>query len=130
MSLQPEQLAWFLLEVVNRTQARGRTAQLVVPRDPEIVSELGRELNTAPTEEELVSAEEYLERHGYVALSDFQLSRATYTITTAGLDWLSEGLPWRPEVPQTAAGEPDRDTVSPEPQSGMSRPWWRRVFGG
>jgi hypothetical protein len=24
----------------------------------------------------------------------------------------------------------ERGTVSPEPQSGTSRPWWRRIFGG
>jgi hypothetical protein len=36
VSLETGQLAWLVLKTVNRTQAKGSTVRLVVPRDPEI----------------------------------------------------------------------------------------------
>ena len=84
-----EQRAWVVLRTVNRTQAKGSTARIVVPRDPEVAYELA----VAPTEDELLSAEEYLLDQGYVAPVDIGLTRGTYTITPAGLDWLDSGPP-------------------------------------
>ena len=84
---EPEQLAWVVLQTVNRTQAKGSTARIIVPRDPEVAYEL----DMLPTEDELLSAEEYLLDHGYVASVDIGLTRGTYTITPAGLDWLDRG---------------------------------------
>ena len=84
-----EQLAWVVLCTVNRTQAKGSTARVIVPRDPE----LAYELDVVPTEDEFLSAEEYLLDQGYVAPVDVGLTRGTYTITPAGLVWLDRGSP-------------------------------------
>ncbi len=88
----PDHLAWIVLQTVNLTQAKGSTARIVVPRDPEVA----RNLEVLPTEDELLSAEEYLLDQGYVAAVDIGLTRGTYTITPVGLDWLDRG---RPEPP-------------------------------
>ena len=90
---EPEQLAWTVLQTVNRTQAKGSTARIVVPRDPEVEYDL----DVVPTEDQLLSAEEYLLDHGYVAAVDISLTRSTYVITPARLDWLERGLPELPE---------------------------------
>ena len=87
-----EQLAWLVLWTVNQAQAKGSTARVIVPRDPEVAYEL----EVVPTEDELLSAEEYLLDQGYVAPVDIGLTRGTYTITPAGLDWLEGGLPEPP----------------------------------
>jgi hypothetical protein len=84
-----EHLAWVVLRTVNRTQAKGSTARVIVPRDPEVAYEL----EVVPTEDELLTAEEYLLDQGYVAPVDIGLTRGTYTITPAGLDWLESGPP-------------------------------------
>jgi hypothetical protein len=49
---------------------KGSTARLVVPRDPELADELGQELGSIPTDEDLLSAEEYLGERGYLAPAD------------------------------------------------------------
>jgi hypothetical protein len=100
---ETEQLAWVLLQTVNRMQAKDSKVRLVVPRDPEVAYELGLD----PDDEELLLAEEYLLDHGYVALADITLTRGTYTITPAGLDWLDRGLPEMPEAPQPPKEEPE-----------------------
>jgi hypothetical protein len=87
-----EQLAWVVLWTVNRTQARGSTARIIVPRDPDVAYEL----EAVPTQDELLSAEEYLLDQGYVAPADIGLTRGTYTITPAGLAWLDSGPPEPP----------------------------------
>ena len=87
-----EQLAWLVLWTVNQAQAKGSTARVIVPRDPEVAYGL----EVPPTEDELLSAEEYLLDQGYVAPVDIGLTRGTYTITPAGLDWLESGLPEPP----------------------------------
>ena len=84
-----EQLAWLVLRTVNRTQAKGSTARVIVPRDPQVAYEL----EAVPSEDELLSAEEYLLEEGYVASVDIGLTRGTYTITPAGLNWLESGPP-------------------------------------
>jgi hypothetical protein len=83
-----EQLAWVVLHSANRTQSRGSTARLVVPRAPEAADELGREL----TDAQLRSVEEFLLDHGYVADADIGLTWSAYTVTPAGLKWLETGL--------------------------------------
>lgn len=65
-SLETERLAWVLLRTAHRTQAEGSTARLVVPRNPETVDELGRGLAPTPTEDDLLTAKEYQEEHGYL----------------------------------------------------------------
>ena len=47
----------------------------VGPRDPEIVDELGRELGLGPTDEELISAEDNLLEHGYIAPTSLGITR-------------------------------------------------------
>jgi hypothetical protein len=131
------------LRAANRTQARGSTVRLIVPRAPEVAEELGMEL----TEARLLSVEEYLQLHGYVAPANIELRWGTYTITPAGLQWLEEA-PSEPHEPPTEAPErlveepgasPEAPVERPEgeeiwldaasPQERSERPWWRRVFG-
>jgi hypothetical protein len=107
VSFETEQLAWVVLEAANRTQAKSRTVRLVVPRDPELLNELSMTLS----DEALLSAEEYLEDQGYIALVDIQLTRGTFTITPAGFKWLERGLPEPPEAPETPA-EPSEGTAT------------------
>jgi len=85
----------------------------------------------AVTDEELLSAEEYLERHGYLARADITLARGTYTITPAGLKWLERGSPQQLEPAGTVEEQQGRGEPLPatgEAQAGARRPWWRRVF--
>ncbi len=157
MGPEPEGLAWLVLRTANRTQAKGSTARIVVPRDPEMVDELGREWGVITTDDDLLSAEEYLEEHGYLAPTDIGLTRGTYTITPAGLRWIEGAPPGATETPQetgeraedtqlrrsSASGE---DRQGPELGTGVAgtgvaedrpggargvrRPWWRSVLGG
>jgi hypothetical protein len=118
MSFNTQQLAWLLLETVDRMQGRGTSVRLVVPSDPEVA----RELEPPLAEHELLAAEEYLLERGYIAPTNLGLTWGTYTITPAGLSWIAEGLPWPSEAPQTPATDKERA----EPR----RSQWRRVFGG
>jgi hypothetical protein len=126
------------LQTANRTQAKGSTARIVVPRDPGMVDELGRERGVIPTDD-LLSAEEYLEEHGYLAPTDIGLTRGTYIITPAGLRWIEGAPPGATETPQET-GERVGDTQlrrrsasgddRPGCARGVRRPWWRRVLRG
>jgi hypothetical protein len=131
MSPEPERLAWSVLRTANRTQAKGSTARIVVPRDPEMVDELGRERGVIPTDEDLLSAEEYLEEHGYLAPTDIGLTRGTYTITPAGLRWIEEDSPRLTETPHTTGERAEEtqlrrssasreDRQGPEPGTGVA----------
>ena len=145
-------LAWVVLRTSNRTQAKDSTARIVVPRDPEMVDELGREWGLLPTDDDLLSAEEYLEEHGYLALADIGLTRGTYTITPAGLRWIEGAPPGAPEkfwaagegaegtkpTQSPASGEyredpgpmtTDASEGRPGRVRGSRRPWWRRAPG-
>ena len=84
------------MRAANRTQAKGSTARIVVPRDPEMADELRREWGATPTDEDLLPAEEYLKEHGHLAPTDIGLTRGTFTITPAGLRWLDSALPGGP----------------------------------
>ena len=81
MSLDTQQLAWLVLQTVNRTQAKDTTIRLVVPRDPEVA----RQLDPMLVEHELLAAEAYLLERGYLAPTNLDLTWGTYTITAAGL---------------------------------------------
>ena len=138
------------MRTANRTQAKGSTARIVVPRDPEMVDELGRERGVIPPDDALLSAEEYLEEHGYLAPTDIGLTRGTYTITPAGLRWIEGAPPGATETSQVTGegsegAKPRRSPASgedregPEPGTGVAwtggargvrRSWWRRVLGG
>jgi hypothetical protein len=129
VSLETEQLAWLVLRVVNQTQTKGSIVRLAVPTDPEVDAQLP----VAVTDEELLSAEEYLEGHGYLARADITLSRGTYTITPAGLKWLERGSPQQLGATETIMEAPER--AEPRPVTGGAqesarRPWWRRIIGG
>jgi hypothetical protein len=97
MSLDTQQLAWLILQMVNRTQGKGTTIRLVVPRDPEVARQLDATLaeHALPAAEEymLLAAEAYLLERGYIAPANLDLTWGTYTITPTGLGWLKEGLP-------------------------------------
>ena len=127
--LEGELLAWVVLRAANRTQSKGSTVRLVIPRAPEVTQEMGASFS----DEWLLAAEEYLLKRGYVALADVGLTRGAYTITPAGYRWLERdpvgvfrSLTHDPvgvergvtELPETA---PDR----PEKRPGL----WRTLFG-
>ncbi len=126
MSLDTQQLAWLVLQTVNRTQAKGTTIRLVVPRDPEVA----RQLDPTLVEHELLAAEAYLLEQGYLAPTNLDLTWGTYTITPAGLEWLKERLPDKEaafdsahraeEVEQERRRLADVEEPSPqEPSSGV-----------
>jgi|SRR5215210_2511913 len=127
MGLETEQLAWVVLQIANRTQSKGSTVRLLVPRAPEVAREMGME----PAEERMVAVEEYLLERGYVAPLDIGLSRGTYTITSAGLRWLRDRPPMLLEAMERAVSDTEcLDTsLLGGGQEVARRPWWR-VFGG
>ena len=86
---ETRRLAWIVLQTANRTQAKGSSVRLVVPRAPEVADELEPPLS----EVELLAVEEYLLERGYVAPDDIGLRWGTYTITPAGYYFLEAGLP-------------------------------------
>ena len=81
---ETELLAWSVLRAADRTQARGTTVRLVVPRAPDVAHDLDIEV----AEERLLTAEEWLVERGYLATANVGLTRGAYTITPAGLVWL------------------------------------------
>jgi hypothetical protein len=90
-----EELAYVVLQTVNRTQAKGTTARIVTPRDPEVTDELGMD----PDEDRLLGAVEYLLEQGYVVPAGIDLPRGDYTVAPAGLEWLEMGVTELPEAP-------------------------------
>ena len=117
MAGQTEQLAWVILRAANRTQARGSTVRLIVPRAPEVAEELGMEL----TEARVLSVEEYLQERGYVETANIGLTWGTYTITPAGLRWLEEAPSETPEPP-TEAPESVVEEPRESPDTPVERP--------
>lgn len=96
-----ESLARLVLRAANRTQAKGSSVRLAVPRAPEVAHEVDMEL----TEAQLLAVEGYLHNHGYVERVEMGLSWGTYTITLAGFEWLEGG--GMPEDPPSSAKEKD-----------------------
>jgi hypothetical protein len=76
-----------VLRAANREQAKGSTVRLVVPSAPEVAYEVGVELPEA----RLLEVEHYLQDHGYIEPVDIGLTRGSYTITPAGLEYLDVG---------------------------------------
>jgi hypothetical protein len=102
---ETERLARVVLRAANRTQAKGSTVRLVVPRAQEVVYELGMELGMELPQARLLEAEEFLQNHGYLVPVDIAgLTVGTYTITSRGLDWLDAGQSESSEVPRTTGG--------------------------
>ena len=111
-----------MLQAVNRVQAKGTTVRLVAPRDPDIVEELGGELGLGPTDEELLSAENYLLEHGYIAPTGLGITREIYTVTLAGLDWLDRDL----TPSRGASKEPSEEAHTREATHGVPEPLGER----
>ena len=112
-----EELAYVVLQTVNRTQAKGSTARIISPRDPEVADELGLD----PDEDRLLTAVEYLLEEGYVVPAGIELPRGDYTIAPAGLEWLEMGARTEPleapgEAPGEEATELSEGTASPQEQ--------------
>jgi hypothetical protein len=130
---ETERLAWAVLQATNRTQARGSTIRLVIPRAPEVAGELDTEIAV----ERIVVAEAWLQNRGYLAPANVGLTWGTYTITPAGIDWLGQGMPEPLEASQEDT-EPTPDPRLPSVPSGGTGPLaaservsrWRRMFGG
>jgi hypothetical protein len=129
---ETELLAWAVLRASNRTQARGTTVRLVVPRAPEVIDDLDME---GVAEERIVAVEEWLVERGYLTPADVVLTRGTYTITPLGLEWLRGAMP-EPLVAtrKVAEDEPDDDQApsggADVPGAPERVPWWRKVLGG
>jgi hypothetical protein len=146
-----EERAYVILQTVSRTQAKGTTARIVSPRDPEVTDELGMD----PDEDRLLTAVEYLLEEGYVVPAGIDLPRGDYTIAPAGLEWLEMGAMTESlEAPGEASGgeeaieSPEDATQLPQRRHSrrlpraliearrqvdrepIERPWWRRMFGG
>jgi hypothetical protein len=144
-----EELACVVLQTVNRTQAKGTTARIISPRDPEVTDELGLD----PDEDRLLTAVEYLLEEGYVVPAGIDLPRGDYTIAPAGLEWLEMGATTEPqeapgEAPNEEANERSEGTAPPQgrlprrlsqpliqahkqlDREPIERPWWRKMFGG
>src|SRR5215217_1244282 len=117
MGLETEQLAWVILQTANRTQSKGSTVRLLVPRAPEVTDEMGME----PTEERMEAVEEYLLERGYVSCVELGLSRGTYTITPAGLRWLSSRPPQILEVLERATRDMEWWLATSAPGGGQER---------
>ncbi len=124
---ETELLAWSVLRAANRTQARGTTVRLVVPRAPEVAHDLDIEV----AEERLLTAEEWLVERGYLATANVGLTRGTYTITPAGLDWIREGMPELLEASQKATEDaPGAPRPLSAPLRTLLRPLSASLGGG
>jgi hypothetical protein len=138
---ETELLAGALLRAVNRSQTKGSTVRLVVPRAPEVACELGMELPEA----RILEVEEYLQDYGYIEPVNIGLTRGMYTITPAGLEWLDMGasepcpatkdtqedIVKRPHgrIPRRLQREINKARKQLEERS-EERGWWQRMFGG
>jgi hypothetical protein len=107
MADETRRLAWIVLQTANRTQAKGSSVRLVVPRAPEVADELEPPLS----EVELLAVEEYLLERGYVAPDDIGLRWGTYTITPAGFYFLEAGLPEPKDSLRALAEEPGKEAA-------------------
>jgi hypothetical protein len=89
-----------VLQITNRTQGKGSTARLIFPRDPEVLEELGRTLGMGLADKDLLPLEGYLLEHCYVAPVEIGLSTGSYSITTAGFEWLGGSSSEPPVISQ------------------------------
>jgi hypothetical protein len=126
MNFETERLAWLILQIANRIQAKDSTARLIFPRAPEALEELGRTLGIGLADEALLPVEGYLLEHGYVEMVDIGLSTGSYSITTAGFEWLegslSEPLVMSQELYAQAQASDDTDYGAPELSERRGKP--------
>jgi hypothetical protein len=104
---ETRRLAWIVLQTANRTQAKGSSVRLVIPRAPEVADELEPPLS----EVELLAVEEQLLERGYVAPDDIGLRWGTYTITPAGFYFLEGGLPEPKDTLRELAKKPGEEAA-------------------
>jgi hypothetical protein len=125
---ETELLAWLVLRAANRTQARGSTVRLVVLRAPEVAYDLGGDLG----EDRFLASEKWLLDQGYLAPANGGLTWGTYTVTSAGLEWLRKGMPKPLEASTEATEQPGRAEPQPPLESAHSglRISRRRAAGG
>jgi DNA-binding PadR family transcriptional regulator len=118
---ETELLALVVLRAANRTQAKGSTVRLVVPSAPEVAYEVNVDLPEA----RLLEVEEYLQDHGYIEPVDMGLTRGSYTITPAGLEYLdvsaSEPLAGSYEGVTEPSEELDPSHATPHLDTGVTR---------
>ena len=137
---ETELLAWAVLRAANREQAKGSTVRLVVPSAPEVAYEVGVELPEA----RLLEVEEYLQDRGYIEPVNIGLTKGSYTITPAGLEYLDMGASEPLEAPREEVTEKRPQEWIPrrfqleliearkqlEEERFEERGWWRRMFRG
>ena len=87
MTARVEEIAWRLLGVLNRLQAKGSLVRIVVPRDMEVARELHFD---DPDTGAILVAQDWLEYHRYISRTDLGLSVEAFTITPKGLDWIAQ----------------------------------------
>jgi hypothetical protein len=71
MTARVEEIAWRLLGVLNRFQAKGSLVRIVVPRDMEVARELHFD---DPDTGAILVAQDWLEYHRYISRTDIGLS--------------------------------------------------------
>jgi hypothetical protein len=98
--------AWLLLRAASQDLTGSRDELVVVVRPVVVLRrpDLARRVGLQPDSPELVAAERFLERRGYVRPVSIGTEPRVLVITQAGETWLGS----------------DR----------WADPWWRRVFGG
>jgi hypothetical protein len=123
---ETERLAWLVLQIANRIQAKDSAARLIFPRAPEVLEDLGRTLGIGLADEALLPVEGFLLEHGYVEMVDIGLSTGSYSITTAGFEWLegslSEPLVMSQELYAQAQASDDTDYGAPELSERRGKP--------
>jgi hypothetical protein len=98
--------AWLLLRAASQDLVGSRAEPVVIVRPVVVLRrpDLARRVGLEPDSPELVAAERFLERRGYVRPVSIGAEPRALVITEAGETWLGSDR-WSP-------------------------PWWRRVFGG
>jgi hypothetical protein len=130
MSLDTEQLAYLVLEVANRTQGKGTTMRLVLPRAPEVANELDPTL----AEHELLAAEEAALESALRA--EVEEERRRLEEFERELDEARRELLVAQDSPgatQAVREEPEKEnpwSSTGGAQEDVERPWWRRLLEG
>ena len=99
--------AWLLLQAATHDLlSKARDAPVVASRPVMVLRrpDLAHRIGLEPSSAELVAAERFLERRGYIRPVSAGAEPRAFVITDLGRKWLASDR-WTP-------------------------PWWRRVFGG
>jgi hypothetical protein len=148
---------WLLLRAASRDIVGSRDKPVMVVRPVMVLHrpDLAQRVGLEPDAPELVAAERFLERRGYVRPVSAGAEPRAFVITEAGERWLESDRwehPWwrrllaaalkhillQLEAPretpgglETAAEISESAATREAGQKGShKRPWWRRVFGG